>query len=286
VRKISDAIPTTFTRLDESVVAADRFVDVRTQQLMRTNHNALLGGGHMRPIFYDDMACNITGSAQGYLEMVNDGWTGFSADPRMMTTFYCCDVYVSQMCTKVKVRIKAATSRNTISLRVSGALMTAVEGNRTLGQVTVSSSTASWQTFDIVVPPLRRKGFDRNRFTFRMWATPYALGSDLLSPGLALVASTPTSVSVSGAGLTGTGVQKGDILYFNGGPPPRPIHFVDLFAANDTLYASEKMPWTGIQPTAGTHTLYVKECACLELWGVQLLEYCRTGYFSSNEVEI
>ena len=282
MRLVSDAIPSTFTRLDETAIAADRFIDVRTQQQLRTNHNALLAAGHMRPVFADNFPTLGIPSKP-------DGWAGI-ADQRMMPAIYSTDVYLSPLVRKCKVRFKCSLA-NSLDVGIYAALTSRVLDNRTLASTVTSTAAATWYTMDVTVPQSAVHERARQRVRFNLWVTLQEVGADILGGAVNLFDATNVSVSALNSSVSTVGT--GDILYFpsNTDIEPRIIQGWSTYSSGGStyrrFYISDKMEWVRNEPEATTpDTMQAKHGNVITIKGVQLYEYARTGNWSDLEVDI
>lgn len=275
MRKVDDAVPGTFIQLDEDNTAADRFVNVRTQWVLRRNHNALCGQGHMRPIFADRPA----------LILFSEGWAGV-ATPHLMACIYSVDVYLGQFVKKVKLRYRAKVT-NATDMVVYASLNTRGLSNRTTQTQTINSTSYAWYTMDLTVPALQRWDGGRQACTFNMWTTITEMGGDVLGAPVNLQATTAISVSVLTASAGAVGA--GDIIYFpsNSAIVPKVIQGYDTVGANRRFWISDNIPWTINLPEALTpDTMNAKHGNVLTVSDVQMYEYSRTDAFSTMEIDL
>jgi hypothetical protein len=290
MRNISDAMPSEFIRLDEEVVQADRFVNVRNQQVMRDNHNALCMGGHMRPVFADELAATYSASSFPSQIIPAEGWAGLD-ERRHLTGLYNQDIFVSQHVKKLKLYVQLRIASGYDAEFYAG-LFTRARGNRTMTNFTSTASSTTWHTVDLTMPVLARNNSHWRQVTFRLMWTPSELGSDRLGTPAAISAVGRHWCTVTTSAITGVAV--GDVMYFTGAGPgyatdtsiePRIIQGRIDSGANTTFYARDTMPWVEGVPTT-SHYLQAKGCALLELFSVQLYEYARSGNYSDMVQEI
>lgn len=281
MRTPSNAVPTEFIRLDESVVAADRFVEVRTQQQLRRNHSALAGGSHMRTVFADRF--------DNFLRIWPVEWGGIS-DPRFMAALYSIDVHISPMVRKCRLRFNCATA-NATAMTVYAVLSRRGSQNKTLASQAVSSTTFSSYTMDLPVPALHNDDGGMKLLTFNMWVTLSSVGADILGAPINLTHAESTSVSVLTTGIGAIGI--GDIVYFpsNTAIEPRIIQGIVSFSSGGTSYrrihVSDRMSWQVNTPEVVTpDTLNAKHGNYLSFQSVQLVELARSGRWSDMEIDI
>jgi len=284
MRLIDDSIPTTFTRLDEEVVAADTFVNVRTQQLMRQNFNALLGGSHMRTIFCDEWTFR---TEDGYVELHEippEAWAGVD-EPRMMTCIYSKPIYVSPMVRKLKCTLQAAARTTANNLKVYGAICIENETASTYASTQFNSGSGGYrQSIDLTVPVAQRLENGMSKLLLKLWFTFEAMGSDVLGTPAAISAVTDASVTATTASIAG--IEYGDLLYFPGTSiEARIVQGKMTSGSSTTIYINPDNPWVENRPTT-SDTIQAKDGNYLRLKSVQLAEYAPTGNFADLEAYI
>ena len=197
----------------------------------------------------------------------------------MMTTIYATDIHVSQLCRKVKLRVRARSSRAAYNVSVYAGLFGRTQAAKSLGAFALNTTSLTWSTLDLTVPTNPRSDGQRQRLTFRMWFTPWTIGGDALGAPIAISSVTDNTITVATA--SSGAVLKGDMAYFPGtGIAPRPIQYKTVGVTNTIIHAHDTMPWVPYPPVAGTDTFNARQCATLEIASIQMYEYGRSGSFS------
>lgn len=268
MRRISREAPTTFTRLDDAVTSADRFLNVRDLQLARQNHNFLLAYGVRQGLVWQMDA--QAGVANGSTTYINPDFIGVD-NARSATPFLRGRVLLGPMARYCVCVLQAAISKAGETGNVY-AVLSPPRSQRDLlagDSVSITDSTIGLQIINqIPVPSYAPNKLGKVELELALYYTPETY-SAIQDSAVAITAATATTIAVATAGVSAS-TTVGDVMYFDDATiEPRVIS-----ARNDsggTTTFTVRKPWFSTIPTTA-NTLNTRHSPALLLNSVQLYE--------------
>jgi len=268
VRRISREAPTTFTRLDDAVTSADRFLNVRDLQIARQNYNFLLAYGVRQGLVWQMDA--QAGVENGSTTYINPDFIGVD-NARSATPFLRGRVLLGPMARYCICILQAGISKSGEAGNVY-AVLSAPRSQRDLlagDSVGITNVTILPKTIrQIPVPSYAPNKFGKVELEVALYYTPETY-SAIQDSAVAITAATATTISVATAGVSAS-TTVGDVMYFDDATiEPRVISARD--DAGGTTTFTVRKPWFATQPSTA-NTLNTRHCSALLLNSVTLYE--------------